>query len=270
MEENKTITDLTDKFFDFLEANDYSLHPKSKSKIKEIIKSKEKYEFKPKLDYEIVSTYQKHLSSLIYQLVKNKRFGNSFEGDVFCQNGAEIRGFEMIDLINKGKFQIHSIKRISDNKIFSIGDICCPKHYENNGNDYPIDKFEIIQDNILRISSKNWYLDINNLVKVEKEFLLKTLDNFDIFMGDEYFSIYKKCNKDNFLYRHIAKPDHSKDDNFLLFFKIKENAEKYILENTPVLSVNDIIKVLPISYGEQVVLKNEVKKIIGNLNNHIE
>ena len=146
-------------------------------------------------------------------------------------------------LNNCGKpYHIHSIKRLSDGMIFSIGD----KFYPNKDEAITgtiidtIIKFELIENNaLLRIQGDNFCRNIDNIVKY-KELLFVTEDNVEIFKGDEYCCLYTNYTIGSMLTTNNASGKFTG----IKRFSTKEAANKYIEENKPMYSKIDILSVL--------------------------
>jgi len=144
------------------------------------------------------------------------------------------------DLIRSPLHKIHSVKRISDGKVFSIGDVIDEK---------TICEFEVNEDwsggmFVSFYGSKN-KSSISWLPKKVKQPLFKTEDGIDVYEGDRYYVVIEK---DGFGYETFAVAWHGQGGiesanykNAAKFFSDKEKANEYILMNKPVLSVNDVI-----------------------------
>ena len=94
-------------------------------------------------------------------------------------------------------------------------------------------------NNVKRFASKQKVLEF--IKDFNKEPILTTEDNKDIFEGDDYYYIDKE--KLNIIYVESADKNFDSKKEGLLDFKYKENAEEYILMNKPLLSLNDLLSV---------------------------
>lgn len=92
-------------------------------------------------------------------------------------------------------WQIHSVKRLSDGKIFSIGDKF--KYQFGGGKKLTIEGIQLKQDTISNtdyiwlqtdLNNPSYGTSLNYAVKV-KEPLFKTVDNVEIFKGDSYWMV---------------------------------------------------------------------------------
>jgi hypothetical protein len=216
----------------------------------EVINQSEFWEEIVEKEYEILSVLQPHVN-LKYTLIKNKQFGNSYNGDVYYHSGAEIRGFDMLDKIKNNAWKIHSVKRLSDGEIFTVGDKIT---------DGIITKFDIL--NVLNgvliafIDNSSW-LSLRMFTKA-KQPLFKTEDSVDIYEGDNYFSVDEN-------YWRVLKPEITCKINYETYhkhrcnFSSKEKAEEYIIMNKPCLSVNDVLHIAGILTIERSKLIEFVK-----------
>ena len=153
------------------------------------------------------------------------------------------------------KFNIYSVKRLSDGEVFTIGD-----RIKNTNYPHISDKiYEIsLVDNKIRVYYQGY--DFLKNISHCKKVLFTTKDGVDIFEGDSYYNVYdfKICNK------LTAKNPLSKHKK--LVFSTKEAAEEYILMNKPCLSLKDVNDILiefwkkgKINTGQYVDLKELIK-----------
>ena len=161
-----------------------------------------------------------------------------------------------ISLLNCNGNKIHSVKRLSDGEIFTIGD-------KTN--------FGLISKIVINNNSLSFYFEqkscgynLQTLIKWKP--LFTTEDGVDIFEGDYSYGVHNS-KFDIVKIKHINTVYVG--DNFIEF-STKEKAEEYILMNKPVLSLNDVASIypginislpdLPLSLSER--LKNLVKSKI--------
>lgn len=181
------------------------------------------------LDYEILSFVDSKNPNKIFY--KNKE--NKYVNDIYT-------------LIEEHGYSINSIKRISDNIEFSIGDIVqlndvweesCSIKEINIYNDEV--SFTILDNNCVGA-----YKRFQDFKKVEKP-LFTTNDGIKIFEGNTIYSV-----TDNF---ELLKTDFATiKDLGIRCFSSKEAAEIYIIENKPYLSFSD----LKIINQESMFLRN--------------
>jgi len=151
-----------------------------------------------------------------------------------CPNGKGATLNEMLTHKNFKDYSIHSVKRLSDGEIFTIGDKCITE-LNNYG---IITSFEIYNNELYLKSDKNIHSTFTCQIKdliIFKKPLFTTADNVDAFIGDSVWigiigqKLYEStvtsnsglCNAEN-------------------IFKCKKNAENYLLMNEPCLSISDI------------------------------
>lgn len=172
-------------------------------------------------------------------------------------------------------YKIHSIKRLSDDEIFTIGD----KIFPNN----KIYKFEL-KDNILKIwhcdisfstpiiagpsgqpGNCSWIKGINNLKKI-KQPLFKTEDGVEIFENDFYCAVNITFFNNYGLQKAFAKkspdltPFWQSNRSVCKYFSTKEKAEEYILLNKPCLSLKETLDILDLPlYKNHTSLKFKEK-----------
>lgn len=145
--------------------------------------------------------------------------------------------FEALLSCNGNK--IHSIKRLSDGEIFTIGD--------NMGHNDIL--LEItLEDNKIKIWScdnsyscpikgANYGFNFLENIKKYKQPLFITEDGVDIFEGDKFYTLLSDLS--DLKITEINATVHSKFNKYL-DFSTKEKAEEYILLNKPCLSYKDI------------------------------
>ena len=172
----------------------------------------------------------------------------------------KYKDLDINDDLNCDKYlKIHSVKRLSDGEVFTIGD----KIFPNN----KIYKFELKND-ILKIwhcdisfstpiiegpsgqpGNCSWIEGINN-IKKSKQPLFTTEDGVDIFEGDNLYSIDNMLNIKKHLLFNARYDDNTLLNNRIFFnsdykhFSTKEKAEEYILYNKPLLTLKDIEELL--------------------------
>lgn len=186
---------------------------------------------------------------------------------------------------------IHSIKRLSDGQIFTIGDYLDKKCICHESNSVmKITKIGIIDKpnyqvcssiaafslNKLMLSAGNVLGNYNVFLKdaIIKDVLLTTEDGVDIIVGDKLFqvwndksqghknfhwSVHSFTTADNVNYAH--NQEFNKENYGLMLFSSEKAANEYVLMNKPCLSINDFhdIDGITISAGELFDLKEKVK-----------
>lgn len=136
-------------------------------------------------------------------------------------------------LENAEKTDVHSVKRLSDNRIFTIGD----RVKKDDFLSFIITRFEV--DNIGTFT--NGYRNLKDLTIVEKKPLFTTEDGVNIFEGDEVWGITKGVWKP--FYRNARLGNKATTETWKYGkFSTKKIAEEYILMNKPILSILDVEK----------------------------
>jgi len=147
------------------------------------------------------------------------------------------------EILERLNFKIHSVKRLSDGEVFTIGDIV--KCEDCKGK---ITSLEIYGNDIYLTGIDNQMpfgytickaLDCFEIPQKVKQPLFTTEDGVDIFEGDKIFSI----DRTKLIFKDIDRVIKSKyfeRSSVYKYFSTKEKAEEYILMNKPCLSFNDI------------------------------
>lgn len=138
--------------------------------------------------------------------------------------------------------EIYSVKRLSDGKIFTVGDDVV----FNKTNNFDITSFHISESN--KIACGDMEL---KYIEHYKKPLFTTEDGVDIFEDDDIYWIWDdfsggiKCNKFNDdCGEYDVKLVLNKHEGIEgIGFSTKEKAEEYILMNKPCLSINEVMNV---------------------------
>lgn len=135
-----------------------------------------------------------------------------------------------------GEFHIHSVQRLSDGEIFTVGEKC-------NGD---IIKSFKVYDNDTRIyvisENKTWGLDLELLKKDKKPkpVLFVSEDGVEIFENDKVFSIENKPYLIDSILCLTASNKIKELFPRRIFFSTKKAAENYLICHKPCLSFNDV------------------------------
>jgi len=131
-------------------------------------------------------------------------------------------------------WRIHSVKRLSDDEVFTIGDLTTKG---------VIHGFEITPSH-LSVSVGDQKTLLRTFDKV-KQPLFVTEDGVDIYKNQKYYGLYTESwlieEHENGIDYDI-KPEEIFDFSYLTF-STKEKVEEYVLENTPCLSVKDVTSI---------------------------
>lgn len=153
----------------------------------------------------------------------------------------------------KGRWKIHSVRRLSDGEIFCVGDDITWYNGINYGR---IERFEISKNNgnMLAVHFSGG-VGINNISKAKKK-AFTTEDGIEIYENDDKQLWHISPNFDlsysnsNFLAKQNRK--------LFKIFSTKEAAEEFIIYNKPCLSVNDVCKLTAIYGVSMVQLEKDV------------
>ena len=153
-----------------------------------------------------------------------------------------LKGY--VGLYEKGnEIYIHSIKRLSDNVIFTIGDEINNSESSKLLNT-KIESFCLNDIYMVKTTSGTQKLES---LEHRKQPIFKTEDGVDIFKGDNFWSVYTPGYTGTFTDWTIKEFNKTKlsiwlHDKAIKRFSTKEAAEEYVLMNKPCLSINDLIK----------------------------
>lgn len=156
----------------------------------------------------------------------------------------------------KESFNIHSVKRLSDSEVFTIGDVLEFKSFGKHK--LTIDKFEIRNPTIMFMGNDSATTICG--AKKLKTPLFTTIDGVEILKGDTFFVVNTQYNR--YKIQETVGGHFSKDNPNLKRFKQKKNAKTYILYNKPCLNFNDIIK--------DVLDPNSLKAIKETIKNKLQ
>lgn len=178
---------------------------------------------KTKRDWEIVEFSAKYWGH------NEVRFSRGNDGSY----GAGVNGIVVEEPIEKllANGKIHSVRRLSDGEVFSVGDMI----------DYGcISGFSIEKDEMI-VASENTAADyrigLNRIKKVVKpKALFVTEDGVEIFEGGECW-IVEEGNNSPYKWEQIIKDGMNEGEKY---FASKRAAEDYIFLNKACLSVNDV------------------------------
>lgn len=161
-------------------------------------------------------------------------------------------------------YKIHSVKRLSDGEIFTIGDIV--KCEDCKGK---ITSLETYDNDIYLSGIDNKIpfgftlcnaLDCFEIPQKIKQSLFTTKDGVDIFENDLVTTICSKTLVIQYLWKVTEKELYQLKTRNIICFSTKEKAKEYILMNKPCLSINDIT--FPrIFDGEEELIKLVKSKI---------
>jgi hypothetical protein len=195
-----------------------------------------------KSDYEILSFKQDSGMTDLWTYFDNQGWARNNNGRM------ETKPYKTLDdIINNHldggvKYNINSVKRLSDGEVFTIDNKVRTSSYFSKGN---IISFTINKDNKLLVDYKldesigflNCVCDhLKNLIKVKTPILV-TDNGVELFKDDTFYHVDSYW---NIGVGYLHKDVFEKLKGYK-YFSTKEAAEEYILLNKPCLSYNDII-----------------------------
>jgi hypothetical protein len=152
----------------------------------------------------------------------------------------KVTNQECVDnLLNSG-FKIHSVKRLSDGEIFTIGDKCTKGIINAIYRDNRFSEFHDCALSIGLDSTTGYKLKD---LKKSKQPLFTTEDGVDIY---EYDAIWVVSSNFNTIYTTAFSNKYGNSKTaYKIVFSNKKAAEEYILWNKPCLSLNDVASIYP-------------------------
>lgn len=164
----------------------------------------------------------------------------------------------------EGKDTIVSVRRLSDNEVFSVSDTI----QTDNGKIDNITSFQITDGGAMFV---DFHTGCRLLSKIKheppkKQPLFTTEDGKEIFEGDKYWCV------GNFIYwfagaaSKIAKSGTTEGRHY---FSTEEAAKEYVLLDKPMLSVNDVVEELK-DFGGNNFLHGDASYLIHRLKQKIK
>ena len=197
-------------------------------------------------DMEYVGNYPEFWEKIVekeYEILSIST--NSYFGITTSQ--VDIKAYtKSPEFLNKWyKWSIHSVKRLSDGEIFTIGD----QVKTESGINFKIKSFEIDENYLIGIgvyANKEIWSGYPNcclsyINKSKKEILFTTEDGVDIYDGDEFFRVWYK-DLTIYPYQTFANKGYAFTllEKSAAHFSTQKAAEEYIIFNKPCLSINDL------------------------------
>ena len=184
-------------------------------------------------DYEILSIWRKTKKYENLHFLSECK--NQKGKPLYRLDGTNMGSLSSEKELIKAGYTIHSVKRLSDGEVFTVGDKC----KLSNWKEYCTIKYFTIIADILYFGIEdsfklseypNWY----NFIKPKKP-LFTTEDGVDIFEGNKYWK--------NNGWLNVKLNIAGKDEPYILNdkpFSTKKLAKEYIIMNKPCLSIKDI------------------------------
>lgn len=198
-------------------------------------------------------------SGVIYSLQKS---GKYYAHGTLMEKEVEGEGF----LKEPNRYQIHSVKRLSDGAIFTIGEKV--EIIGGAGNKFIISGFKIKESEMtMCFNDRLDFCIVLDKVYYKKE-IFTTYDGVKIYEKDNFYIVQDyyygknlglgKHDSGGDKYKFIANVFTPKQTERTIYFSTRELAEEYILLNQPCLSINDII----LSEDGLVRLESKLKEIV--------
>lgn len=169
-------------------------------------------------------------------------------------------------------YKIHSIKRLSDGQVFTVGDSVLFEGqlmgiykatlleigYEIVPGDKRTRKLTFINDN--KSIGKWWTLD---KISLHKKLIFVSEDNVEIFVGDKINSVYKQTLQLNCGNNTTGTIGFGfTPSKGYLYFSTTSAAEEYILMNKPCLSIKDVMDVTFEAWDEKRKALKDLKELV--------
>lgn len=167
-----------------------------------------------------------------------------------CSND---KGATLNEIFNKEEYydyKIHSVRRLSDGEIFTVGDVIkgfCRKGKitefkilkgkSNSRHSGRIDTLLEKVDDKIGVIIDNHYIPTELLSELNTKPLFTTEDGVELFEGDSYY----RLNANFTIVPLIMCKRFSNSYAGAKFFSTRKSAEEYVLMNKPCLSINDVI-----------------------------
>lgn len=162
------------------------------------------------------------------------------------------------NLIPAEKYKIHSIKRLSDGQVFTLGDKV-DSTISDLGRATELTGFMQSGDKLMLGLRDLGYYPLSTVILPKKP-LCKSADGVDIYEDDSVVCL----NKEDWITRnqdYRFKPWDVKDKDYL-FFSTLEAANEYILMNKPCLSLQDVMNTTFEVWDEKKKALNELKELV--------
>lgn len=165
-------------------------------------------------------------------------------------------------LLKSPGFDIHSVKRLSDGVVFTIGDLCKVKDSSTRDK---IGSFFITEKG-LHVRSLKFTRYLQD-IEISKP-LLTTEEGVDLFVGDKYWFVWvvskgiPKGHQMNTPYEGtVIELDRDSDwSEDAKFFSTKELAQEYIVKDKKIFSLTEIIQILSLPLYNNHTNKKYVEK----------
>lgn len=236
-------------------------------------------------DWEIVTIYSNKSPRAIEGKEKPSILvvKESFPNGKYGYTGETIEKY----LAPDSSWSIHSVKRLSDGEVFTVGDECTYNEKEYwliSGFDIYNDKIGVLAEVTLNDGRKDdrWRKCFLKSAKKKlpsqsskPEPLFRTEDGKDIFEGDAYWWVCTLKNKDENVICCDSEwqqgegkaSDRSCTDKNYALFSTQEAANEYVLMNKPCLSVNEVVEITRRYWGLKVAVESDLQTLAQSKTN---
>jgi hypothetical protein len=152
---------------------------------------------------------------------------------------------------------IHSVKRLSDGEVFTVGDC-----FDAGLGSRTIESIWLDKEGVLGFNHENGRTTnikgIGSFYKAKKlqPVLFTTEDGVDIRKGDRYYFVDMNSSSVSFETAHVRSGISSERK----YFSTYEKAERYLMRHKPCLSLDDILRYTKIDVSDIIILRNLVKQ----------
>jgi len=204
----------------------------------------------------------------VYQILSLKssqdNISDLLDGDKVAWTWDNYPNFKVAtDLLKAGKHSVYSIKRVSDNIVFTIGDTV--EHFDSKENKGVITKIGVISHTIpiihfegtYRGDTEHRFTNSFDVLKHSRKVLFVTEDGVDLYKGDEFYFVdeYFGTGKGLITGKPFVKLPNVKE------FSTKKAAEEYIDMNKPWYSKQQIIE----ACDKLGWIKGDVSRLLAKL-----
>jgi hypothetical protein len=178
----------------------------------------------------------------ILSFVCNQNFNELRQGEIITrQENGQYKGINILTwegedgFVKMKHWSIHSVKRLSDGEIFTLGDKVQDSLTDELTN-FKVQKIVYFYpgEKIISQAESGTTMPLNTIRHAD--FLFITIDKEKIYEGDNYIAIFY-----DFEYLEQKAIKDYKLDNASLRFSTIEHVKEFILLNKPCLSINDIV-----------------------------
>jgi hypothetical protein len=156
-------------------------------------------------------------------------------------------------------WKIYSVKRLSDGEIFTVGDRITGYHKDARS-------IQTIRTcpyaGRVRLEQSGGYTDLSYATKAKNPIFL-IHDGKDIFAGDKVWWVNKKTFYSDYF---VPTPSVTFFSDLNAYFLTREEAEDYIIENKPALSIKEFWEITCMStsnFNKNTYMKDLVKERLG-------